>query len=84
MFMPNTASAGVQPRKPAASCFAPARISSTARPVAYGAPRFADASRSAFAIASPTSSGTCVPPGASKNANPERSDEKRARAAATS
>jgi len=84
MFMPKATSAGVHPRKRAASSFDPARISSTARPVAYGAPRLPDASRSALAIASPTSSGTCVPPGASKNAKPERSDEKRARAAATS
>ena len=70
MFMPNATSAGAQPRNRAASCLAPARISSTARPVAYGAPRFADASRSAFAIASPTSSGTCVPPGRRRTRTP--------------
>jgi hypothetical protein len=43
-----------------------------------------DASRSATAIASPTSCGTCVPPGASKNAKrPSRSEENLARAAST-
>src|SRR5438874_7413860 len=43
------------------------------------------ASRSVRAIASPTSSGTCEPPGASgKTKPPSRSDEKRARAASTS
>src|SRR5438270_11930563 len=35
-------------------------------------------------MASPTSSGTCDPPGASKKANPPRSDENRARTACTS
>src|SRR6476620_6669034 len=46
---------------------------------------FAEASRSVRAIASPTSSGTCEPPGASRNTKPpSRSDEKRARAAWTS
>src|ERR671935_3037022 len=42
------------------------------------------ASRSARAIASPTSSGTCEPPGASRNAKPPCSEEKRRRAACTS
>src|SRR5690242_3184947 len=42
------------------------------------------ASRSVRAIASPTSSGTCDPPGASRNAKSPRSDEKRSRTAATS
>ena len=84
MFMLKATSAGEQPRNRAASAFAPSRIASTARPVAYGAPRLPDASRSARAIASPTSSGTCVPPGASRNAKPERSEENRARAASTS
>src|SRR5581483_5544764 len=46
---------------------------------------FALASRSAFAIASPTSSGTCEPPGASRKTKPpSRSAEKRARTASTS
>src|ERR1700751_3855506 len=46
---------------------------------------FAEASRSVRAIASPTSSGTCEPPGASRNTKPpSRRDEKRARAACTS
>src|SRR6478672_5549611 len=46
---------------------------------------FAEASRSVRAIASPTSSGTCEPPGASRNTKPPSpSDEKRARAAWTS
>ena len=84
MFMPKATWSPLQPRKRPASAFAPARIASTARPVAYGAPRFPEASRSARAIASPTSSGTCVPPGASRKANPERREEKRDRAASTS
>src|SRR5947207_8288986 len=43
------------------------------------------ASRSVRAIASPTSSGTCEPPGASRKTKaPSRSDEKRARTASTS
>src|SRR3954451_20003834 len=43
------------------------------------------ASRSARAIASPTSSGTCEPPGASRKTNPPpRRAEKRERAASTS
>src|ERR1051326_555598 len=42
------------------------------------------ASRSVRAIASPTSSGTCDPPGASRNAKSPCSDEKRSRTAATS
>src|SRR5215469_3199937 len=46
---------------------------------------FALASRSVRAIASPTSSGTCEPPGASRKTNPSsRSAEKRARSASTS
>src|SRR5262249_61092683 len=46
---------------------------------------FALASRSVRAIASPTSSGTCVPPGASRKTKPpSRSEEKRARTASTS
>src|SRR5580765_8384664 len=46
---------------------------------------FALASRSARAIASPTSSGTCEPPRASRKTKPPlRSEEKRARTASTS
>src|SRR5438105_7042263 len=46
---------------------------------------FALASRSARAMASPTSSGTCEPPGASRKTKPpSRSEEKRARTASTS
>src|SRR5436190_7493997 len=45
---------------------------------------FADASRRVLAIASPTSSGTCEPPGASRKTNPPCSDEKRRRSAWTS
>src|SRR6266581_8229133 len=44
----------------------------------------AEASRSARAIASPTSSGTCAPPGASRNTKSPRSDENRRRTACTS
>ena len=84
MFVPNTTSSGEQPRKRPASARARSRISSTRRPVSYGAPRLADASRSARAIASPTSSGTCEPPGASRNAKPPWSEEKRRRTASTS
>jgi hypothetical protein len=83
MFIPNEISSGELPRNRPASALARARIASTARPVAYGAPRLPDASRSAFAIACPTSSGTWVPPGASKNANPFCSDENRSRSAST-
>ena len=53
MFIPNEISSGEQPRNRPASSFARARIASTARPVAYGAPRLPEASRSASAIASP-------------------------------
>src|SRR5664279_6450619 len=42
------------------------------------------ASRSVRAIASPTSTGTCDPPGASRKAKPPCRDEKRLRAACTS
>src|SRR4051794_12740852 len=42
------------------------------------------ASRSARAIAAPTSSGTCEPPGASRKAKPPCSDENRRRTAWTS
>src|SRR3982750_1320182 len=45
---------------------------------------FALASRSARAIASPTSSGTCEPPGASRNTKSPCSEEKRRRTAWTS
>src|SRR5437899_3075422 len=45
---------------------------------------FADASRSARAIASPTSSGTCEPPGASRNVKSVWSDVNRRRTACTS
>src|SRR5512142_970698 len=46
---------------------------------------FALASRSVRAIASPTSSGTCEPPGASRKTKPPSCrDEKRARTASTS
>ena len=84
MFVPKTTSSGEQLRKRPASARARSTISSTRRPVSYGAPRLPLASRSACAIASPTSSGTCDPPGASRNANPPRRDEKRCRTASTS
>src|SRR6476646_3732094 len=45
---------------------------------------FAEASRSARAIASPTSSGTCEPPGASRNTKSPWSDVKRRRSDWTS
>src|SRR5437763_3113242 len=45
---------------------------------------FAEASRSVRAIASPTSSGTCEPPGASRKTKSPCSDENRRRAALTS
>src|SRR6476619_1808300 len=45
---------------------------------------FAEASRSARAIASPTSSGTCEPPGASRKTKSPRRDENRLRTAWTS
>src|SRR4051812_29701692 len=45
---------------------------------------FALASRSVRAISSPTSSGTCEPPGASRKTNSPCSDEKRLRTALTS
>src|SRR5206468_12007948 len=67
-----------------ASARALSTMASTRRPVSYGAPRFPLASRSARAIASPTSSGTCEPPGASRKAKPPCSDENRRRTASTS
>ena len=84
MFVPNTTSSGEQLRKQPASARARSTIASTRRPVSYGAPRLPLASRSASAIARPTSSGTCEPPGASRNAKPPRRDENRSRTAATS
>src|SRR5262249_18783972 len=45
---------------------------------------FAEALRSARAIASPTSSGTCDPPGASRKTKSPCNDENRRRAAWTS
>src|SRR5690349_13865534 len=45
---------------------------------------FAEASRSVRAIASPTSSGTCDPPGASRKTKSPRSEEKRRLTASTS
>src|SRR5258708_7490714 len=84
MFVPKTMSSGEQLRKRPASARARSTIASTRRPVSYGAPRFPLASRSASAIARPTSSGTCDPPGASRKAKPPRSDEKRLRTASTS
>ena len=51
------------------------------REVANGPPRFAFASRRYVAIASITESGTCVPPGPSKNASGRCSAVKRARTA---
>src|SRR5690242_7722732 len=45
---------------------------------------FALASRSVLAMASPTSSGTCEPPGASRKTNPSWSEEKRLRTASMS
>src|SRR6266571_876704 len=45
---------------------------------------FADASRSVRAIASPTSSGTCEPPGASRKTKSPCSEENRRRTACTS
>src|SRR5581483_8506191 len=84
MFVPKTMSSGEQFRNRPASARARSTIASTRRPVSYGAPRFPLASRSASAIARPTSSGTCEPPGASRKAKPPRSDEKRLRTASTS
>src|ERR1700758_2251953 len=84
MFVPKTTSSGEQLRKRPASPRARSTMASTRRPVSYGAPRFPLASRSASAIAAPTSSGTCEPPGASRNAKPPRRDENRLRTAGTS
>src|SRR4051812_724329 len=84
MFVPKTTSSDEQLRKRPASARARFRISATRSPVAYGAPRFALASRSVRAIASPTSSGTCDPPGASRNTKSPCSAEKRALIAWTS
>jgi len=84
MFVAKTTASGEQLRNRAASARAVSTIASTRRPVSYGAPRLPLASRSARAIASPTSSGTCEPPGASRKAKPHCSDEKRRRTAATS
>ena len=79
MLAPKVISWGSQPRKRAAWASAVSRISLTRKLVAYPAPRLALASRSARAMASPTSSGTWDPPGASRNANPPPSAEKRRR-----
>src|SRR5438477_7528537 len=84
MFVPKTTSSAEQLRKRAASARAVSTIASTRLPVSYGAPRLPLASRSARAIAWPTSSGTCEPPGASKNAKPPCSDENRLRTDSTS
>src|SRR4051794_5942608 len=84
MFVPKITSSDEQFRNPPASARARSRISATRSPVAYGAPRFADASRSVRAIASPTSSGTCEPPGASRKTKSPCSEVKRARTAFTS
>ena len=84
MFVPKITSCGSHPRKRAAPASACSRIFPTRRLVSYTAPRLALASRSVRAIASPTSSGTWEPPGASKKVNPWCSAEKRSRSAVTS
>ncbi len=79
MFGPKITSWGSQPRKRAALASAWATIAATRRLVSYGAPMFALASRRQRAIASPTLSGTWLPPGASKKANPLCRELKRRR-----
>ena len=70
MFGPKITSWGSQPRNAAAFASASVTIAPTRRLVSYAAPMFALASRSVRATASPTESGTWLPPGASRNANP--------------
>src|SRR5712691_1322313 len=84
MFCPNTTSSASQPRKPAAASLPCATTASVRRLVSYGPPTFAFDSRKYAETASMTESGTCVPPGASKNAKPLWSALKRARTAWTS
>ena len=84
MFAPNVMPFGSQPRKrPAVSC-ALAISASVRMLVPYGPPTLAFDSRKYADTASMTESGTCVPPGPSKNASSLCSDEKRARTASTS
>ena len=67
MLAPNATSPALAPRKRAATSCDSATRASDRSDVANGPPRFAFDSRRYDAIASITESGTCVPPGASKN-----------------
>ena len=69
MLAPKATSSWSQPRKSAAASLALVTSASVARLVAKAPPEFAFASRKWAEIASMTSSGTCVPPGPSKNAS---------------
>src|SRR2546423_9592418 len=79
MFAPNTTSSTLQPRNPAATRRAWPTRRSLRTLVSNGPPRLAFDSRRYPAIASITSSGACVPPGASKNVSSRSSAENRFR-----
>src|SRR6266516_4615937 len=79
MFAPNATSSAPQPRNPAATRRASPTRRSLRTLVSNGPPRFAFDPRRYAAIASTTSSGACVPPGASKNASSRSSAENRFR-----
>jgi hypothetical protein len=83
ILAPNATSSTVAFRKRAAVPCARSSNSSVARDVENGPPAFAFASRRYAAIASITASGTCVPPGPSKNASGCCNAVKRARTAST-
>src|SRR5579863_4432559 len=68
MLAPKITSPGSQRRNAAALDSASLTIPATRRLVSYDAPMFALASRRQRAIASPTESGTWLPPGASRKA----------------
>jgi hypothetical protein len=84
MFAPNPTSSMAHPRKRAAAARASTTTASLARLVAKEPPRFAFYCRRYDVIASITESGTCVPPGPSKNAVLRSSAENRSRTAPTS
>ena len=83
MLAPNTTSSTLAPRNLAAVARALAISASVARDVANAPPLFAFDSRRYDAMASMTASGTCVPPGPSKNAIGCWSAEKPARSPST-
>ena len=84
MLRPKTTPSGAPPTRSASAVLAASTVSSALRSAGVSRPRFDSGWVIALRIASPTTSGVCVPPGPSKYAVPPARLGKCARRASTS